>query len=273
MKFPSVLIILCLLIAPGFSLAQQISPNPNPAGNTITVSTSNGVNAFSFLNAGTIAVTESGVLVNSGSLTNNGILNNLGSLVNNGSLTTHDFFTNNGVVQNNASFANFGRFDGEGTFIGQLDDLGVLAPGYSVGGMAVEGTLNKIGGSTEIDLGGLFDGGGEASLSQFDWIDVAGNVNLSGALEVSLDGNFLLTDNMSFDILRVSGSLNGRYEGLGEGALVGNFEGQDLFITYLGGDGNDVTLFTAFRAAVPEPTTLLVWSMLAGLGLTLRRRG
>lgn len=272
MNYLSVFVVVALLMAPSFASAQQITPNPNPAGNTITVATSSGVNSFSFLNAGTIAITDSGVLVNDGSLTNNGTLNSNGVLTNNGSLTTDDMFTNNGVVTNNGSFANFGRFDGEGTFVGQLDDLGVLAPGYSVGGMSVDGILNKIGGSTEIELGGLFDGGGEASLSQFDWIDVVGNVNLSGSLNVSLDGNFLLADNMSFDILRVSGSRNGSYAGLGEGALVGNFEGQDLFITYLGGDGNDVTLFTAFGATVPEPTTILIWSMLAGLGMTRRRR-
>ena len=48
------------------------------------------------------------------------------------------------------------------------------------------------------------------------------------------------------------------------------FSGQDLFITYGGmGDGGGVALYTN---AVPEPTTVLVWSMLAGLGMTVRRR-
>ncbi|MCP4508033.1 MAG: PEP-CTERM sorting domain-containing protein [Fuerstiella sp.] len=62
----------------------------------------------------------------------------------------------------------------------------------------------------------------------------------------------------------------GQYDELGEGALVGNFGGQDLFITYGGmGDGGGVALYTN---AVPEPTTVLIWSMLAGLGMTVRRR-
>ena len=76
-----------------------------------------------------------------------------------------------------------------------------------------------------------------------------------------------LAEEMSFNILRVGGTLTGQYDGLDEGSLVGNFSGQDLFITYAGGDGNDVTLFT-----VPEPTTVLIWSMLAGLGFAFRRR-
>ena len=71
-----------------------------------------------------------------------------------------------------------------------------------------------------------------------------------------------------FEILRVDGTLSGKYEGLDEGDLVGNFGGQDLFITYLG-DGGGVALYTN---AVPEPTTVLIWSMLAGLGMTVRRR-
>ena len=75
-----------------------------------------------------------------------------------------------------------------------------------------------------------------------------------------------LTEEMSFNILRVGGTLTGQYDGLDEGSRVDNFSGQDLFITYAGGDGNDVTLFT-----VPEPTTVLIWSMLAGLGFAVRR--
>jgi len=35
------------------------------------------------------------------------------------------------------------------------------------------------------------------------------------------------------------------------------------------GDGGGVALFTN---AVPEPTTVRIWSMLAGLGMTVRRR-
>ena len=73
-----------------------------------------------------------------------------------------------------------------------------------------------------------------------------------------------------FEFLRVGDTLSGQYDELGEGALVGNFGGQDLFITYGGmGDGGGVALYTN---AVPEPTTVLIWSMLTGLGMTVRRR-
>ncbi|MCH7753099.1 MAG: PEP-CTERM sorting domain-containing protein [Planctomycetes bacterium] len=40
----------------------------------------------------------------------------------------------------------------------------------------------------------------------------------------------------------MGGSLSGAFSGLAEGGLVGNFGSTNLLITYLGGDGNDVTL-------------------------------
>ncbi len=43
----------------------------------------------------------------------------------------------------------------------------------------------------------------------------------------------------------MGGSLSGAFSGLAEGGLVVNFGGTNLLITYLGGDGNDVTLLAA----------------------------
>ncbi len=61
--------------------------------------------------------------------------------------------------------------------------------------------------------------------------------------------------------------MTGMFSGLNEGSLVGNFGGQDLFITYNGFGGNrGVGLFTA----VPEPSGGIA-ILLLGLGGTLRR--
>jgi len=136
-------------------------------------------------------------------------------------------------------------------------------------GLTLTGDLNKTAGSIDIELGGLFDGGGDKSLTEFDWLDVTGNVDLAGLLNVSLIDDFSLAGGMSFDFLRVDGTLKGQFDGFGEGGLVGNFSGTDLYITYAGGDGNDVSLFSS---VVPEPTTVLIWSLLAGFGMTVRRR-
>ncbi len=256
---------------------------------------SNFVNHAKINNASGNTLTNEQTLTNAteGELTNaKGLLNNSGTLINNGMLTSQDTLintgtlTNNGTLNNNAdatmanngtidttkgTFTNNGTIGGTGHIKGSVSGSGYIAPGQlSPGAMTIDGHLIHYGGGHEIELGGLFDGGSDQSLTEFDWIDVTGNVELAGLLNVELIDGFELHRGNWFDILRVGGTLSGQYEGLREGALVGNFGGQDLFITYGGmGDGGGVALFTN---AVPEPTTMLIWSMLAGLGMTTRRR-
>ncbi len=98
-------------------------------------------------------------------------------------------------------------------------------------------------------------------------MDVTGDVELAGVLDVYLINSFELLAGMSFEILNVGGTLTGEYDGLDEGHKVGSFSGTNLYITYAGGDGNDVTLYSR---AVPEPTTLLL--ALFGLALLPRRK-
>lgn len=204
-----------------------------------------------------------GELTNSGTLTNNVG----GSLINNGGST----LTNNGTIDTtNGTFTNNGTLNGSGHIIGSYTDHGHIRPGNSSGVMTIDGDYFNVASSKEIELGGLFDGGGDNALAEFDWIEVTGNVELSGLLHVKPINGFKLHRSNWFDILGVGGTLSGQYNELGEGALVGNFGGQDLFITYGGmGDGGGVALFTN---AVPAPTTVLILSTLAGLGMTVRRR-
>ena len=98
-------------------------------------------------------------------------------------------------------------------------------------------------------------------------LDVTGNAELAGTVHVQLIDGFELAEEMLFNFLRVGGTLTGKYDGRGEGDRVGNYGGEDPFISCAGGDGNDVTLFTA-----PEPTIVLTWSMLIGLAILVRRR-
>ena len=109
--------------------------------------------------------------------------------------------------------------------------------------------------------------GNDNALAEFDRIDVTGNVELAGVLDVYLINSFQLLAGMSFDILKVGGTLTGQYDGLDEGRKVGSFSGTNLFITYAGGNGNDVTLFSR---AVPEPAAILL--AVFGLALLPRRR-
>lgn len=70
------------------------------------------------------------------------------------------------------------------------------------------------------------------------------NIQLSGDLELRLFYGFTPANGDVFKILDVNNQLTGQFNGLKEGALVDTFENIGLYISYQGGDGNDVVLTT-----------------------------
>ncbi|MGI9428197.1 MAG: hypothetical protein ACR2NM_06035, partial [Bythopirellula sp.] len=126
------------------------------------------------------------------------------------------------------------------TFSGNLtQDGGTLAAGASPGSTEISGDYEINGGSLEVELEGLLPGSG------YDTYVVTGDVTLTGGtLDVRLLGDFSLGADQQFDILSIGGSVYGSFVGLGQGALVGSYGGQDLFINYFSGDGNDIALMT-----------------------------
>jgi len=112
-----------LLLSPAMSFAAQLTPNPNDAGNTITINTTDVSNDVTFDNSGTIKVNTSGSITNNATLKNHagGTLSfsdnaghiegkhnaftNVGSLENNGTINLsayQNFLVNHGVVNNEA---------------------------------------------------------------------------------------------------------------------------------------------------------------------------
>jgi hypothetical protein len=179
------------------------------------------------------------------------------------------------LIQNNRFFVTavggvtstavlFGEFSGAGGFTGggTVFSFGDLRPGNSPASVLYDGDL-FLGSSsgTHIELGGVGAG-------QFDQILVTGDLGIAGSLFVSLIDGFSLGDNMQFLIGGVDGALSGQFAGLGEGALVGNFGGRDLFISYQAGGGNGISLFTA----VPEPGMAGCFAILAIAAVLTRRR-
>lgn len=178
---------------------------------------------------------------------NDGALVNYGSIVNNGVITVHS-----GAIENTTS----GSISGNGSINvpagGTLTNEGTISPGNSTGGFLINGTLNhNDAGSKEIELSGTDDADRDLIKTDYDFIDITGDLILDGgALEVSLIDGFELGLDQEFIIAKVDGELTGTYEGLEEGAIVGHFDsiygqiGMNLFITYEAGDGNDIALYT-----------------------------
>ena len=165
-----------------------------------------------------------------------------------------------GSVESNAVF--FGELSGTGGMVGggNLFALGDLRPGASPASVLFDGNV-YLGASTDtfIELGGL-------GLGEYDQMVVTGELGLAGDLSVSLIDGHTLGHNQ-FYLIGDVGSLFGEFQGLAEGDLVGTFGGHELFITYSGGNGNDVGLFTA----VPEPGSVFVLAI-GGVFIVNRRR-
>ncbi|MBX3419114.1 MAG: autotransporter-associated beta strand repeat-containing protein [Pirellulaceae bacterium] len=175
---------------------------------------------------------------------------------------------NSGLVSANELHVGFGStLSGSGGIV-QADvyNQGTLSPGSSAGILTIDGFyFQESAGVLKIELGGLVAGSG------YDQLIITNNAILEGALEVSLINSFQLDENQWFDIVDVGGNLTGNFLGLGEGALVGNFGGHDLFVTYQAGDGNSIALYTS---AIPEPGAgiLMLMGIAVSLGFYRRRR-
>jgi hypothetical protein len=176
------------------------------------------------------------------------------------------------VIHNGAEIRTFlgsttvflGDQTGAGNFTGPgvVEYAGDLRPGNSPASIHYEGDVffnSSV--RSFFELGGLATG-------QFDQLSIDGDFNVDGSLFVSLINGHTLGANEMYLIGDVGGSLLGQFNGLGEGDLVGNFGGRDLFITYAAGTGNDIGLFTA----VPEPGSFAALLMVACCTFAVRRR-
>ena len=175
---------------------------------------------------------------------------NTGTVTNYGEFS---FLSTGGVIDTTGGTftnANGGSITGSGTVIGTINSSGALKAGNSAGGLMIDGSLiHQTDGIKEIELGGDYDGSRDLWQTQHDFIDVTGDLVLDGGtLDVKLIDSFELRADQAFVIAKVGGDLMGEYNGLENGALVGEFNAVgggmiDLFVSY-DYDENEVTLFT-----------------------------
>ncbi|MGE0286722.1 MAG: beta strand repeat-containing protein [Bradyrhizobium sp.] len=152
-----------------------------------------------------------------------------------------------GTLQVDGSIANSavtvqggGTLGGNGTTGAVTVESGAtLAPGASAGLLNTGNLSFNAGATFAVELGGA-----GAGIGGYDKVQVAGTVTLNGAtLTTSLINSFAPTSG-TFTIIDNDGTSDaviGTFAGLAEGAVFA-LGGQNYQISYVGGDGNDVTL-------------------------------
>ena len=230
-------------IAKGYDANNNISATKQPIGFGLNNEIgSNGDNSTVTTKDGDFVTGE---IENNGTMNLNETIHNYGSIINNGLLNAqgviNSFFGN---ISNNGTIA------GAAEIRGDFSNSGLISPGNSAGGLLFNGSLTHAKNASKvIELGGDCNSFRDRINTEFDFIDVTGDLILDGGmLEVELIDGFELSEDQAFVIARVGGDLQGEYSGLENGALVGEFNAKyggmtDLFISYDYTE-NEITLFT-----------------------------
>jgi len=117
------------------------------------------------------------------------------------------------------------RLYGSGEFAGTVVNHGLLGPGHSPGIQNFDSFTQDASGTLEIEIGGLTAGPGDSVVDNgYDQINVAGQAQLDGTLEISLINGFEPSAGDTFDFLTFD-SVEGKFAegeglyGFGDGTL------------------------------------------------------
>ena len=197
---------------------------------TVTLSGVNSYNGTTTVSAGTLLVT--------------GSLNGVGAI----------------------SIASGATLGGTGSLAGAVTvgSGGKIASGIDVGTLALgNGLTIASGGTLSAEIAGSTPGTG------YDQIMVTGTVNVSGATLSATLGNFAPVAGNNFILISNDGhdAVVGTFSGLAEGSTV-TLGGRNFQISYVGGDGNDISLTAANSAPVNSAVPTVTGTATVGNALT-----
>jgi T5SS/PEP-CTERM-associated repeat protein len=146
--------------------------------------------------------------------------------------------TDGGVVtvDNNLTVEAGGELGGNGQIVGNVNNLGAVAPGTSPGALSVMGNYAQPAtGSLEIELAGTL------ASSQYDQLLVSDSATLGGTLEVALTGSFTPAAGEVFTILDAD-SLSGTFSNVTNGQRLDTIGGEGSFVVNYIEDTGSVVL-------------------------------
>lgn len=184
-----------------------------------------------------------------------------------------------GVYSNNVAIVDgtYGNVDvGSGGILkgtGTVDMLsiaagGIVAPGHSPGCLNTGDLIE--GGTYQVEIGGT------AACTGYDQIKVTGTVDVTdGIVETSLYNKYLPKQGEVYTIISNDGTdaVTGTFKNLPEGATFDQ-NGVTFKVSYVGGDGNDITLTVMNQPTAPDTGFALVAANpVASLGLMTAAAG
>ena len=114
----------------------------------------------------------------------------------------------------------------------------ILAPGNSIDSLDTGNLTFNSDGSYAVELNGTSVTTDVTNVTGTVSIDAATTLAVSVAGTLSGGQTYVIVSNDDVDVV------TGTFSGLTQDAVVGNFGGTDLKISYTGGDGNDIVLYT-----------------------------
>jgi len=148
-------------------------------------------------------------------------------------------FLSQSVIAGTITVNNGGIIKGSGTINSGIlvNTGGSLTPGLSPGCLAVESVNLSTGAGLSTELGGTTPCNGYDQLQVTGTVTLGANFNLSSYNSYVVNGGetYTVLDNDNVD------AINGTFNGLTEGSIL-TLGGKNLSISYVGGDGNDITL-------------------------------
>ena len=184
--------------------------------------------------------------INNGELTNESTLSIDGELINNGTFTNDGVISINGTMNtSNGKFVNNRTISGSGIIEGSYIDTGKVKPGNSTGGILIDGNFIKNKGRLILDLAGSRHRKMNRKTTTHDFLEVLGDAQLGGNLKIKLRDDYIIKPGKKHKVIKIDGERFGTFKNYAEGDAVEarNHSGEKLFISYEGGDGNDVILY------------------------------
>lgn len=157
-------------------------------------------------------------------------------------LCSNSVFAGSLVIQNGGTLTGNGNIN-NGNIV--LQSGGSLAPGSSPGCIVADGLSLNSGGTFDIEIEGT------TACTQYDQLDITGSVSLGSAILNVTSSAYIPSLGNTFTIINndASDSIAGLFDGLSEGGQLD--QGSFVFaISYVGGDGNDVTLTTLLKQVI-----------------------